>query len=63
MTSIQVKKTVTSYEYMVVTIPNHLEKNDCNCKRCINDAITIAIKKNEWYTNDDEFETMYEGYI
>lgn len=63
MTRFLVKKIVTSYEFMEVVIPNHNEINDCDCKHCCNDAISLAIKKDNWYTNGDEFETSYEANI
>ena len=53
MTRFLVKKIVTSYEFMEVVIPNHNEINDCDCKHCCNDAVSLAIKKDDWYTNGD----------
>lgn len=63
MTILLVKKIVTSYEFMTVSIPKHNDINDCDCKQCCNDAIFLAIKKDDWYTNGDEFETKYEATL
>tara|TARA_B110001454_G_scaffold48524_1_gene47825 strand:+ start:258 stop:407 length:150 start_codon:yes stop_codon:yes gene_type:complete len=35
----------------------------CKCKNCRGEAISLAIKKNDWYCNDDEYETKFETEI
>ena len=67
MINVQVCKEVTYYEFVIVPIPlcDHLKlSNDIpdmvkHCIECKKIAMTKAIKKNDWYCNDEEYKTVY----
>ena len=64
MSRLMVKRTVTSHEYQIITVPSHNEINECKCTECKNLAISQAIKKDFWYCNEEHgIETDYEAYI
>jgi len=64
-----VKKMVTTFEFQMVEykVPEHGDQitDDaiCKCKNCRDESISLAIKKNDWYCNDDEYETKFETEI
>jgi hypothetical protein len=66
---VMVKKTVTTFEFQIVDykVPEHGNVKTghpvCKCKNCRGEAISLAIKKNDWYCNDDEYETKFETEI
>tara|TARA_B110000263_G_C14959491_1_gene351861 strand:+ start:41 stop:262 length:222 start_codon:yes stop_codon:yes gene_type:complete len=68
MINVQVAKEVTYYEFVIVSIPicDHPKpSNDTpdmvrHCNECKKIAITKAIKKNDWYCNDEEYKTIYK---
>ena len=70
-----VKKMITTFEFQVVDykIPQHGTHQNCTCvicttgickcTMCVGEAINLAIKRNDWYCNDDEYETKFETEI
>ena len=66
---VMVKKIVTTFEFQLVEykVPGHgdhvVENAVCKCRNCRGEAISLAIKKDDWYCNDDEYETKYETVI
>ena len=66
---VMVKKIVTTYEFQLVDykVPEHgdhiTDDAKCKCKNCRGEAISLAIKRDDWYCNDDEYETKYETEI